>query len=98
MKKSLLSGPKRLQRMVLRLQKYDYQVVYKKGEEMYMANTLSRAYLQEPGIKTRSPMEVEAESINMLQFLPVKELTLSEIQQHTEMDDELRALSSVIKS
>lgn len=40
-KKSLLSAPKRLQRMQLRLQKYDLEVVYKRGVEMYMADTLS---------------------------------------------------------
>ena len=42
-KKSLLSAPKRLQRMLLRTQRYDYSVVYKKGTEMYLADTLSRS-------------------------------------------------------
>ena len=40
-RKSLLSAPKRLQRMLLRLQKFDLQVSYKKGTEMYLADTLS---------------------------------------------------------
>ena len=39
--KSLNSGPKRLQRMLLRLQKYNLQVKYKKEEEMFLADTLS---------------------------------------------------------
>ena len=43
-RKSLVSAPKRLQRMLLRLQKFDLQVSYKKGIEMYLADTLSRAY------------------------------------------------------
>ena len=43
-RKSLLSALKRLQRMLLRLQKFDLQVSYKKGTEMYLADTLSRAY------------------------------------------------------
>ena len=42
-KKSLLSAPKRLQRMLMRTQKFDYSVRYKKGAEMYIADTLSRA-------------------------------------------------------
>lgn len=42
-KKSLLSAPKRLQRMQLRLQKFDFTVEYKKGTKMYLADTLSRA-------------------------------------------------------
>ena len=42
-KKSLISAPKRLQRMLLRLQKFDLEVTYKKGTEMVLADTLSRA-------------------------------------------------------
>ncbi len=45
LKKSLLSAPKRLQRMMLRLQKYELDVVYKKGPLMFMADKLSRATL-----------------------------------------------------
>ena len=33
--------------MLLRLQKYSLQVKYKKGEKMFLADTLSRAYLPE---------------------------------------------------
>ena len=43
-KKGLLSAPKRLQRMMLRLQKFDLLVSYEKGTEMYLADTLSRAF------------------------------------------------------
>ena len=45
-KKPIHSSPKRLQRMRLRLQNYDIQVEYKKGETMFLADTLSRAYLE----------------------------------------------------
>ena len=45
LKKGLLSAPKRLQRMLLRLQRYDIEVIYKKGTLMFMADTLSRAFL-----------------------------------------------------
>ena len=44
--KPLHAVPKRLQRMLLRLQKYSLHVHYKKGKEMYLADTLSRAYLR----------------------------------------------------
>ena len=46
-RKNMMYIPKRLQRMVLRLQRYDLQIAYKKGSEMYVADTLSRVYLQE---------------------------------------------------
>ena len=45
MKKSLLSAPKRLQRMLLRLRKFDPDVSIRKGTEMHMTDPLSRAYL-----------------------------------------------------
>ena len=44
-KKSMIDAPKRLQRMLLRLQKYDIDVVYTRGKEMHIADALSRAYL-----------------------------------------------------
>ena len=44
-KKSLLNAPKRLQRMLLRLQRYEFEVSYKKGTSLLMADPLSRAYL-----------------------------------------------------
>ncbi len=47
MKKPLLSAPMRLQRMMLQLQRYDLSLVYKKGSQLFIADTLSRAYLNE---------------------------------------------------
>jgi len=42
--KPLVSAPKRLQRMILRLQRYDLDVRYKKESELHLADTLSRHY------------------------------------------------------
>ena len=72
LKKSLLSAPKRLQRMMLRLQNFDFEVEYEKGTLLHLANTLSRAYLPHGQIKcskedvfltvnVRSPVEEEIE-------------------------------------
>ena len=44
-KKSLLCAPKRLQRMLLRLQKYSLIVVYRAGSQLYLADFLSGAPL-----------------------------------------------------
>ena len=44
-RKELCVAPKRLQRMLLRLQKYALDVTYLKGENMLIADTLSRAHL-----------------------------------------------------
>ena len=47
-KKPLSKAPRRLQRMMLKLQQYDFSVQYKKEKEMYIADTLSRAPLNHP--------------------------------------------------
>ncbi len=44
------SAPQRLQRMLLQLQKYSLELKYKKGKEMFLADTLSRAYLPEVNV------------------------------------------------
>ena len=43
--KPLASTPKRLQRLLLRLQSYDVNICYKPGKEMVLANTHSRAHI-----------------------------------------------------
>ena len=48
-KKPLHRAPKRLQRMVMRVQLYYVSLGYKKGSTMYLADTLSRAYLPYDG-------------------------------------------------
>ena len=45
--KPLNKAPSWLQRMLLRLQKYSLKLLYIKGSEMYLTDTLSRAYLPE---------------------------------------------------
>ena len=47
MKKPLLMAPMRLQRMILQLQRYDLRLVYKKGSQLFIADTLSCAQLSE---------------------------------------------------
>ena len=44
MKKNLSAAPPRLQRMLLRLQWYNFSLKYKPGKELVIADTLSRAY------------------------------------------------------
>ena len=41
-KKNLTAAPARLQRMLLRLQRYDYSITYRPGKEMILADSLSR--------------------------------------------------------
>ena len=43
--KPIYNAPKRLQRMLMRLQKYSLKVQYCPGDKMYIADMLSRAYV-----------------------------------------------------
>ena len=83
MKKPLGSAPKRLQRLLLRLQHYDVEIKYKPGKEMYLADTLSRAYID--GCH-QSEVEEDVESIHAVHFLSVSESQLEEIRQETAKD------------
>ena len=108
-RKSLLSAPKRLQRMLLRLQKFDLQVSYKKGTEMYLADALSRAYrvrrnTTQVGAEDvlnienmRGNTERELESTNMIQYLPVSDATQTAIREATEADATLRQLKTIMR-
>jgi hypothetical protein len=59
-KKSLAAAPKRLQRMLLRLQRYDFKLVYRPGNEMLLADTLSRAFPSDTAEHTACPEEIES--------------------------------------
>ena len=68
-KKSLLSTPMRIQRMRLRLQWYDLTVKYRRGKDMELPDTLSRAQLSE-----NTPEMDGLECISMLNFVSVSEI------------------------
>ncbi|XP_021364173.1 uncharacterized protein K02A2.6-like [Mizuhopecten yessoensis] len=93
LKKSLQNAPKRLQRFLLRLQKYNFVLTYKKGETMYLADTLSRAYLD---VGDKTAQLDDTETVNMAQFLPISEPRLHEIQKQTSTDESLQTLREVI--
>jgi transposase InsO family protein len=57
-KKSLAASPRRLQRMWLKLQRYDFELVCRKSSEMHVADTLSRAYPPAATQSTEFPDEL----------------------------------------
>ena len=72
-RKPLQAAPRRLQRMLLRLQRYQMIIAYKPGKELVLADTLSRAHLEKTGggfvrmvkfLYYRSPFEVEMKNVN----------------------------------
>ncbi|XP_033725286.1 uncharacterized protein K02A2.6-like [Pecten maximus] len=84
--------------MLLRLQAYTLKVEYKKGKEMYVADTLSRAYLPLESSVESSVRRLEYEQVNFTESLNVSEPRLRQIQTHTTQDTCLQTLKSVILS
>ena len=77
-KKSLLSAPSRLQRMLLRLQRYNLNVSYKPGSQMLLVDHLSRAAQQE-NCELDDPFQVftmEVQDISPMQALRITPETL----------------------
>ena len=106
--KPIHSAPKRLQRMLVQLQGYDITVTYKRGKEMFVADTLSRAYLQgqsnhipstngcESINLLQSVFERELEFVNLCQHLPISEARRGEIQVATEQDECLQEVKQLV--
>ena len=69
MKKPLEMAAKRLQGMMVKLQKYDIDVRYLLGKEMHIADLLSRSYL--PNVKD-AQNEAEFETVNHVTNLPIR--------------------------
>ena len=93
-KKDLASAPKRFQRMLLRLQPYNIDVKYQKGENMVMSDPLSRAHLDEPCSQTEYCSEVE--EIVLVDDLPISHARLNDFRKVTACDADLQILMSIV--
>ena len=94
-KKPLSETPKRLQRMLLRLQKYNIKIVYVPGKHVELADTLSRVPLNNTH---RSDAEIHTEVINITDDLPVAQPLLEQIKHETDLDSTLSKLKHTVRS
>ena len=103
--KALHFAPKRLQRMLLRLQRYDYIIRYQPGKEMLVSDTLSRACGTNSIDKSRAEADdlvVTALQTRFQKQLEKLDITLSpsrlaRLKGETAQDETLQALAKVIK-
>ena len=83
-------APPRLQRMLLRLSKYDTQVKYVGSKSVLLADTLSR--LVQPG----TAKEIPGLDINIAQVMKVEPTRLESLQEETKADSTLASLTDFI--
>ena len=96
LKKPLANTPPRLQRMLLRLQKYDIDLIYKPGKEMLLADTLSRVYLSDIAKEiNEKEMTAQIHMATSSKSIPDKQLVL--IKEETKKDEELQRLITYIE-
>lgn len=92
--KPLNKAPARLQRMLLRLQRYDIVLRYKPGKELYSADTLSRAHLSTTGDEDEDlVLSVHTATTS----LPVSDKKLAELRQETASDCTMVKLAVLIQ-
>ena len=90
--KNLFSLTLHVQKMMLKLQRYDLKVRYKPEKEMYVADALSRAYLPE----TPEILYDEQLDVNIMETLPMSQSKLEEFHQATIDSTSLQQLKSVV--
>lgn len=100
-RKPLHLAPKRLQRMLLRLQAYTPEVRYKKGSEMFVADALSRAYLNDDDTTKDDPdvrqFHEELEAIRMTAMAPLTDKTIADVREATAGDTDLQTIARFVQ-
>ena len=90
----IVSSPKRLQPLLMRLIQYDEEIKYRCGPEIYLADTLSRAHLQQ--MPPPGKADHELEWIHSVDFVPASEPQTQENQQQPANNPLLQSLKAVI--
>ncbi len=87
--------------MYLRLQKYDVKITYRKGSQLVIADTLSRAYLTKDTGKQDNGDETETcaklEEINLVADLPISDDRLKELRDATADDPVLQQVREYVE-
>ena len=96
-RKQLCQAPPRLQRLLLRLQRYDFTLKYRPGKDMVIADTLSRAYISDTSTD-RMDNELMSAVHMVLENAPATDKRIQEIEELTQSDTTLQRLKSVIRS
>ena len=108
-KKSTLEAPKRLQRMLLAVQRYDIKVVYQPGSEQLVADMLSRVPSERKPLTEMSKEQIfqtaiedtiakEVDSIDPQECVNIGEPRIALIRRETATDQTLQQLLVTVMS
>lgn len=81
-KKNLIQAPPRLQRMLLRLQPYDYVIKYLPGREVVTADALSR-------LSPLDELEISDVNIKVHHLIRITPAKMEEFKEETAKDETL---------
>ena len=95
--KSLYDCPLRIQRLRLRLQKYDLKLIYTPGKYMFTPDTLSRAPTLTDTV-SNTERDVEAYVEGIMAYVQVTDRKKEEIKTETENDPVMKVLTEHIMS
>lgn len=96
-KKALNNCPIRVQRLLLRVQKYDLDVSYTPGKYLLVADALSRAHESNNVYSDNTTEDVVEAYIHMIMnTMPVSDAKMREIRQQTADDATMQALQDII--
>lgn len=97
-RKSLNDCPLRIQRMMIRLQRYSLDVAYTPGKLMYTADALSRAVDPKETVDTKCNSDVNAYVHMVTSALPVADAKMELIRHETINDNTLACLKNAIRN
>ena len=92
----LCSVPPRLQRMLLRLQKYDLSVKYVSGKLLHVADTLSRAHATNSSHSSPHDCDMDLAVHQFVLHLPIAEQQKEELRTATSTDKVLQQLLQIL--
>ena len=96
-KKSLHSAPPRIQRLLLRLQRYDLEVIFKPGKLMFIPDTLSRAYVACKDVDDKSlEHEMEVHVHTLVANIPISSDMKNQFKISTMNDEVMQNLRNCI--
>ena len=92
--KPLHKAPSQLQRMLLRLQKFNLRVGYKKGPNMFLADTLSRAHRSEV---SACDFALSLTEVDHTLDLAIPGSQIQELKEASKSDPVIQALNTTIR-